>query len=375
MKVAYHFKCSDVSAFYDKHFYEILFQKYLKIQDAYLSSKVLVGDLILGDIKNVDERLFINKLVGFPFDTWKRISYENAKVLLRENIFVICFETISNIVAQQIHSLLKDERYYLGAFEIDHADELHWYYYGECIGPKYRILNKDIYVMIDNDEIEMQEYAAEEMAFFKGLLFDHVRIENSNYRYSVFDDHHNYEHAKRGAEWRKSVDSLFATISDEITGKLIDIAPDLTNKLWAMTNAFDSAIVGEQYAQVMTSCRRVFEYVTDRLFPATDQIIDGRSLKEDKYKNRLMAFASKELQSKTNIELIVSTTAMLFKEWEKLYSLSNKGVHNETHRQECRRCIIRTILLLDDIVSLKSEPFQTSIVSDKWIKDLRDKYE
>lgn len=374
VKVAYHFKCSDITGFYDKHFYELLFRKYLKMEGVSLSSKVLTGDLILGDIRDVDERLFVNRLVGFPFDTWKRISYDNAKVMLREKIFIICFETIGKSVAQQIHTFLKDEEHYLGAFEIDHSDELQWYCYGECIGPKFRILNKDLYIMVDNDDPEMREYAAEEKTFFEGLFFANVKIENSNYRYSVFDDHHNYEHARRGAEWRKSVDALFASISDEITGKLIDVAPDLTNKLWALTSAFDAALVGEQYAHVMTSCRRVFEYVTGCLFPATDQIIDGRSLKEDKYKNRLMAFATKQLQSKTNVEMIVSATATLFKEWEKLYALSNKGVHDETHRSECRRCIIRTVLLLDDIISLRVEPFQTNIVSDKWINDLHDKY-
>jgi hypothetical protein len=375
MKVAYHFTCSDIMVQYHRYFYEKLFPKYLKIEGLHLSSKVLTGDLLLGDTGDVDEHLFINRLVGYPFHTWKRMSYENAKILLRDNIFIICFETVSASVAQQIHSLLNEEKRYLGAFEIDHIDEFHWHYYGECIGPSFRVLNRDLFVLIDNQEPEMLEYAEDEKAFFEGLFFDNVSVEVSNYRYSIYDDHHNYEHAKRGAEWRKSVDSLFASISDEITGKLIDVAPDLTNKLWALTNAFDTAKVGEQYAQAMASCRRVFEYVTDCLFPARDELIEGRSLKEDKYKNRLMAFASKELKSKSNIDMIVASTTSLFKEWENLYALSNKGVHSETHRQECRRCIIRTILLLDDIVSLKSKPFDTNIISDKWMKDLKDKYE
>jgi hypothetical protein len=38
--------------------------------------------------------------------------------------------------------------------------------------------------------------------------------------------------------------------------------------------------------------------------------------------------------------------------------LANKGVHAEVYGAEARRCLLRTILLLDDIVPLKSGPFE-----------------
>lgn len=123
----------------------------------------------------------------------------------------------------------------------------------------------------------------------------------------------------------------------------------------------------------MTSCRRVFEYITDCLFPATNEITDGHSLKKDKYKNRLIEFANREFKSETNIDLIVTNTASLFDEWKKLYELSSKGVHSIPHRDECRRCIIRTILLLDDLISIKRTPFETNIIADKFINNLKNK--
>jgi hypothetical protein len=375
MKVAYHFKCGDLTVQYDRYFYEILFRNYLQLKNPTLSSKILVGDLcIMGnETKGIHPLTFLNELVQFNKETWKRISPDDSMILLRENVFIICFETIQKELAEKLHLSLSDNTHYIGAFEIDNSVELQWWYYGECIGPKYRIIEKDIYVLTDSEEPEDLEYANELKEYFDTLFFDKVRVEYSRYRYSVFDDNHNYQNAKRAVQWKKSVDSLFSTITDEITGKLIDTAPELTDRLWAISNAFDNAETGEQYAQAMSSCRRVFEYVADCLFPATDEIVDGHSLKKDKYKNRLIEFASREFKSESNIDLIVASTSYLFEEWEKLYKLSNKGVHSSTHRQECRRCIIRTILLLDDIISIKKTPFEVNIINNKLIDRLNDK--
>ncbi|KAA6328596.1 hypothetical protein EZS27_022522 [termite gut metagenome] len=139
-------------------------------------------------------------------------------------------------------------------------------------------------ILIENNYIENIEYANELIDFFRMISFDNINTELSNYRYSIFDDKHNYENAKRAAEWKKGAESLFTTIPDEIIAKLTDTVPDLTDKFWSINQSFFNAQTGEQYAQAMTSCRRVFEYVTDCLFPATNEIVDGHSLKKDKYK-------------------------------------------------------------------------------------------
>jgi hypothetical protein len=57
--------------------------------------------------------------------------------------------------------------------------------------------------------------------------------------------------------------------------------------------------------------------------------------------------------SDTNIDLICASTALLGEQLEKLGNLVNKGVHAEVSRQEARRCLLRTIMALDDILSLK----------------------
>lgn len=375
MKVAYHFKCSEIKERYDRLFYSIVFSKLIGFKEQFVSTKVLVGDLIkhdiLREIRNPD--IFIDLLFQTDGDNWKRIVREKSRFFYEQEVFVICFETIQKELADKIHKSLISDSNYLGALEIDNSYELHWWLYGECIVPRFRILNKDIYVLLEGDTPESQDLFEHFKQLLNGIPFNHIYTEYSNYRYTLLDDNHNFENAKRATEWKKSTDSLFLTITDEIIAKLTDAAPELTDRLWTINHTFLTAQTGEQYALAMTACRRLFEYVIDCLFPANNEIIEGHSLKKDKYKNRLFEFAKREMKSEVNIELIVTNTSSLFDDWAKLYELSNKGVHSEPHRQECRRCILRTILLLDDLIAIKSTPFDVKVKADNYINEIIDK--
>jgi hypothetical protein len=374
MKVAYHFKCSEIVGRYDDLFYKLVFTNLLRLNEPFISSKILIGDLIIHDsIKKFSNPSdFLNYLIQINGDTWKRILPEKIKYFLQQDVFIICFETVQKEIAEKLHSTLLNDEHYLGCFEIDNAIELHWWLYGECIGPKFRILNKEINILISDESEEEKEGGEHYKDLLKYIPFKRINIELSNYRYSLLDDNHNFENAKRSAEWKKSTESLFTTITDEIIAKLTDTAPELTDRLWTINHTFSNAQTGEQYALAMTSCRRLFEYIVDCLFPATNKIIEGHSLKKDKYKNRLLEFAKRELKSETNIDLIVTNTVSLFDEWNKLYELSNKGVHSEPHRQECRRCIIRTILLLDDLITIKQTPFEVKVKALNFFNDFMD---
>lgn len=376
MKVAYHFKCGDIEGRYDKIFYQLIFNKLLRLNEPFISSKILIGDLLIYDYlrQGSNPSDFLNYLFQVKDDIWKRIVTGKVKYFIEDTVFVICFETIPKELAIKLNDLLANEESYLGALEIDNTLELHWWLYGECIGPKFRLLNKEINILIDDNEPESLEYAKDMKQLLDDIAFENVNTEFSNYRYSILDDKHNYENAKRATEWKQGMDSIFTTITDEIIGKLTDTAPDLTDRLWAINQSFLNAQTAEQYAQAMTSCRRVFEYVTDCLFPATNDIIEGHSLKRNNYKNRLIEFAKRESKSETDTDLIMANTTSLFDEWNKLYDLSNKGVHSESHRQECRRCIIRTILLLDDLIAIKRTPFEVKVKAEKFINDFKDKH-
>ena len=375
MKIAYHFKCTGITGNYAALFFRSVFTKLLSLDEPFISSKILTGDLIKHEMirKFKTPNDFLVYLIQLDGNNWKKIVPKKIEHFIDRDVFIICFETIQKEIAEKLHeALLKEEKHYLGAFEIDNTLKLHWWLYEECIAPKLRILNNEISILITDQSEEERDIAKHYKELLHGIPFKRINTELSNYRYSIFDDDHNFENVKRAAEWKKGTESLFSTITDEIISKLTDAAPELTERLWTINHTFLNAQTGEQYALAMTSCRRLFEYVTDCLFPATNEIVEGHSLKKDKYKNRLLEFAKRELKSKTNIDLTIANTSFLFEEWEKLYELSNKGVHSEPHRQECRRCIIRTILLLDDLITIKRTPFTVNVRSDRFFNDFLD---
>jgi hypothetical protein len=369
MKAAFHFKVSPTKGIYGPPIIREVFSELLKLRGHLVNSKIAIGDLLVWDaLKKVDHAIVLNRLLQFEQQTWKKFNAENIHFLVDEIVFVVCFESIAKDTAEALDASLYKSPDYIGAYEINDADPYHWIWYGERIGPKFRIVNKVLYQLYASEE-QMPE---DSLLALSGLGFQKIENEFTAMRYSVFDANHNFESARRLAEWKNQAGNMLATVVDNIISSLIDAAPNLGDKLWAMLNTYHSSETTEQLAQVMATCRRTFEYITDCIFPATNDVIDGHSLKQDKYKNRLYQFASDQAKSDTNIDMVVAATDLLFQQWDKLNKLANKGVHNEVFREETRRCVIRTILLLDDIASLRSVPFPIKTIMDDNFNDMFD---
>lgn len=366
MKIAFHFTVLPNCYSYGYETHKVIFKEILNFRTHLVNSKIATGDLLIWDKINTDNKEYIiEELIQLKSNTWKKFDPSNIPKLTSETIYIVSFESISKNIADALHDSLLNYPNYIGAYEIDDSNRIQWIFYGELIGYRFRIENRNLYLLMPSEE-EAEETYKKNYAKFG---FESVQFEFTNLRYTIFDDNHNYENARRLAEWKNQADDLLSTIIDSIISKLTDVAPDLGDKLWAMVDTYQKSETTEQLAQVMASCRRVFEYVVNCIFPPTNEIIDGHSLKEDKYKNRLFQFASDSAKSETNISLILAGTGLLFKQWEKLYSLANKGVHQDVYRHETRRCLIRTIMLLDDIVSLKSGPFTINTTTTKSLNE------
>lgn len=372
MKAAFHFKIPRNKTIYGPEMIRNVFYELLQLRGHLVSSKVSIGDLLIWEaITDDNHGRLLNILLQLDKHFWRKFDVEKMHHLIKDEVFVICFESITRGTSEALASLLEKYEDYIGAFEINDADPYHWMWYGECIGPHYRIVNRVLYLLYSSEE-QMPE---DSLVDLTGLGFKKIETEFKDLRYSVFDANHNFEAARRLAEWKLQASDILGTVIDNIIARLIDAAPDLGDKLWAMMNTYRTSETTEQLAQVMATCRRLFEYVVDCIFPASDKVIDGHSLKQDKYKNRLYQFASDAAKSDTNIDLIVAATDLLFQQWEKLNKLANKGVHSDVFREETRRCVIRTILLLDDIVSLKNTPFPIKTTLDDSFDDMMNNLE
>jgi hypothetical protein len=123
--------------------------------------------------------------------------------------------------------------------------------------------------------------------------------------------------------------------------------------------AFEQAETTEQLSHVAVTCRRTVEHVADRLFPPVESISGGPKLGPAHYRNRLLAFADQARRNDTDVDLVCASTNALNEQITSLLAVAQKGIHAETYRAEMRRCLVRTVLLLDDLVALRQGAFET----------------
>ncbi|MCC5642922.1 hypothetical protein LC607_08215 [Nostoc sp. CHAB 5824] len=321
MKAAFHFNAfhPSLSSNYGNNVEKLLFNILLSSRNLDLSSKILTGDLLLSNLaydviktsEKTETRKFnqdkyfknVTRWLKPENTIWSSMIIDRLMLALKDEIFIICFETIEMQLANYLDGQLREiSEAYLGAMEVDDGSHIHWNLYSNSIGVRYRINNKTASVFWDSTCEESQDESTIER--LKLIGFKQVSFENLNGRYTIFDEYHDFEHARRVAEWKKQCGNLLAFIADGVAHRIGDTVPDLGDKLWAALKTFTEAETNEEFAQVTASCRRIVEHVSDELFPPIDGEIEGRKLGTKQYRNRLLAFVDETRKSDTNIDLI-----------------------------------------------------------------------
>lgn len=386
MKVAYHFLADhpDLGSPYHLPIIRRLVSTILTHLPLRLSTKVFVGDLLLhrlatdqrqegtNVVETINQSKFhekINQWLHPDSSVLVRFIDEMSAIAVSHSIFVVCLESIDEDAAFLLHKRLSslEVEWYCGMMEVDDAAQIHWYLYSEFLRPLFRISGNKATVFWDGvDEENKKDRSIVDVLEASGLR--PCTFEALNGRYTIFDAYHNPDHARRVTIWKRRTGNLLAFVADNAISRLSDPAPDLGDKLFAALKTFEGAETNEEYAQVMVSCRRIFDYVADFLLPPSQER-EGHS----KYKNRLRAFADAEKASKTNTALVSVSVEVWAQQLDKLGDLANKGVHEEVFREEARRCLLRTILLLDDVISLREHPFEVkSHVDSETVRHLID---
>lgn len=121
----------------------------------------------------------------------------------------------------------------------------------------------------------------------------------------------------------------------------------------------------EHYAQVLTSCRRLWSDVAKQLFSEvfpdyTSKTFKTASGKEiditgDHDNNKLSAVIE-TLQSKAAKNTLIGSETIYLVDWMmQISDRQNAGVHSTVSREQAAQCIIHTYIALGDILSLRSE--------------------
>jgi hypothetical protein len=120
----------------------------------------------------------------------------------------------------------------------------------------------------------------------------------------------------------------------------------------------------ESWAQALTSCRRLLKSLADVLYPPKQVPVIGsdgkeRILTDDLYIARLWQYISEQTARSTSGELLLASVQDLGNRVDRLYDLTNKGVHGEIGKLEVNQCVIQTYILLGDILRISEK--QTAI--------------
>ncbi len=197
-----------------------------------------------------------------------------------------------------------------------------------------------------------------------GLLLKGIK--NAEKRLSILKSQY-YDYAvKWQIELRfgNTARSIFDEYQDRVDGYYSALPTTTIQKLNAIEALMEDGNP-ERYAQVLTSCRRLWSETAKTLFSEvlpdySETTFKTRSGKEidvsgDHDNNKLSAVIE-TLQSKAAKNTLVGSETIYLIDWmEQINGLQNTGVHRVVTREQAMQCIIHTYIALGDILSLKED--------------------
>ena len=113
----------------------------------------------------------------------------------------------------------------------------------------------------------------------------------------------------------------------------------------------------ESKTHALTTCRRILESVADVVYPPrAEPVMDasGKSRKvgPENYINRLWMFIADSRIGSTHSKLQLATLQDYGARIDKVYSLANKGVHDDVAQAEVDTCVMQTYLLAGEVLRI-----------------------
>ena len=276
----------------------------------------------------------------------------------RHDLYALLVQGLTRKQAELAHSRLVQHEDYAGTVAVRLDDETHWLLYGATLLHGYRLVGNQLRMLHDatdvagDDERDLESFNY----WRRSGLFDDVVWENIGLKATMFDGFESAEHGALLAEAEDLLDDLLEGVSREVMLRVGDLDPGLVESLHAALLALSTARSAEQYAQSGLSCRRFLERLADRLFPATDDKRNGRELGQDKWKNRLWAFAEDALDSSeaSDFQFRLDDLGKRIDHWA---DASNQAVHRPGITQiGATRLVVGLVSLTYDLILLVEPP-------------------
>lgn len=312
-----------------------------------------------------------NSVLGEHWAVWSTfLGPDLAKHIVSFDVAGMVVESLTPSDARAIHIQLKDSEWYLGAVQIRPEIPEHWAVFLKGIPSRFRIFEDSLYLFHRGYELEVEDNRdhVEYREWEASGLFSSVHWEDSGVRETIFDPYDNMQHFRRLGEADELLHGQFSSALGETLMRCSDLDPNLTQRLHAALQAFESHETVEGLAHVSLSCRRFTEKLADCLYPPREEKVNGRKVGQAEYRNRLWAYVAENVISDTTRELLIANVEDLGKRIDKLDSLSNKGLHSDVSSSDVNRLLLSLLVVAHDLISLRPpggafsyKPYETTI--------------
>lgn len=215
------------------------------------------------------------------------------------------------------------------------------------------------------EEIEIK--ASESSGGYQGIGFiedkynDLVRLKKGNdgtYYKNNLNNHINYVRHKayelatrlyNKIALTEAPKTAFDILKEAVEDKLLDLNTELAEKLMIAFNRVKSDNP-EEWSQALATCRRFIEELADSLYRPSNKKLNGRTLGEQQYVNRIWAFMDEVIESDTNKELAKAHVDFIGSYIQRIQKQTNKGVHSKLTRVEAVKAVFHTYLIVADIL-------------------------
>lgn len=220
MKAAFHFDAG-INRFgnpYGERVENLVFAALLELPFLSVFSKIYVGDLMLHLAANDAEDFgkFATNWVNSAQNGWNKLD-KKVESLFQTDVFIVCFDAIDKTTANTLHERLSKNPGYLTAIEINDASKLHWQFYSDALALRCRLSGKTISVLSDAfcDPLTDEEKDGIQRRF-SGIGFPVLGFASSQGKHSIFDKYHDFDHARRIAEWRDKFGEMLGFVADNV---------------------------------------------------------------------------------------------------------------------------------------------------------------
>lgn len=156
--------------------------------------------------------------------------------------------------------------------------------------------------------------------------------------------------------YSNAVSDVISSYKKDVDEKLKEICPEAISKFLSSYENLESNN-NEDWSNAVHSCRRILKDVADHFYPVPtpDFIVIGKKtikLDDEAYVNRLVQYISKSIDSKSKKDVVTTSLENIGNQIDSIYNSTNKGTHANVSKEDARRFVVYTYMLIGDILLL-----------------------